>query len=277
MKSIITCIGIVSLGFVLGACNMGVQGSGNVISESRNVSDFSSIELATVGTLTVEQTGTESLTIQAEDNISPLLTSDIAGGTLILGTKPNTSFTNTKPILYKLTVKDLKSVKLSGSGDATLSPLKTDELSATVSGSGSVKFSTVTVSNALTLTLSGSGGIRADSLDSHDTHITVSGSGRIEVPGLSTGTIDAVLSGNGNVTVAGKADSQTVNASGSGSYKADNLESKQAQVVLPGSGHLTINASDKLDVTISGSGSVTYLGNPTLSQRITGSGTVNKG
>src|SRR5262249_24541080 len=52
-----------------------VRGSGNVKSESRDVRDFDRVGVSGVGTLTITQGSTESLTIQAEDNLLPLLRS----------------------------------------------------------------------------------------------------------------------------------------------------------------------------------------------------------
>ena len=63
----------------------------------------------------IQQTGEESLVIEAEDNILPLLTSEVSGRRLTLGTKPNTSISATRPIVYRLTVKDLAGIGVSGS------------------------------------------------------------------------------------------------------------------------------------------------------------------
>ena len=54
-----------------------IQGSGNVTSESRNVSNFNEVELQGIGNLTVQQTGSESLTIEAEENIIPYLKTEV--------------------------------------------------------------------------------------------------------------------------------------------------------------------------------------------------------
>jgi hypothetical protein len=59
------------------ACGISVfgeRGSGNVITESRVVSGSDEILLSGSGEVVVDVDGTESLTIEAEDNIMPLLT-----------------------------------------------------------------------------------------------------------------------------------------------------------------------------------------------------------
>src|SRR5215831_14013845 len=68
-----------------------IKGSGKSATESRNVSGFTSVEIDGSGALQVEQTGTESLTITADDNLLQYLTSEISGGRLKLGTKSGTS------------------------------------------------------------------------------------------------------------------------------------------------------------------------------------------
>lgn len=97
---------LVAVVLVVTACSV-TTGSGHVTTEMRQVSGFTRVELSGTGELTVEKTGTESLMISAEDNLLPLLTSEVSGDTLILGAKSNTTIYATKPITYSLTVTDL--------------------------------------------------------------------------------------------------------------------------------------------------------------------------
>src|SRR5262245_44045700 len=59
------------------ACNpfSGVDGSGTPKTETRAVKDFTAISFSGVGKVIIEQTGTESLSVTADDNILPLLES----------------------------------------------------------------------------------------------------------------------------------------------------------------------------------------------------------
>ncbi|HEY9468078.1 MAG TPA: DUF2807 domain-containing protein [Propionibacteriaceae bacterium] len=103
---------------LLAGCTI-IRGSGQVSSESRQVSGFTKVELSGSGELKIEQTGTESLTISAEDNVLPKISSEVSGRTLILGSKSNAKIIPTKPISYSLTVKDLTGLAVSGSGSVT--------------------------------------------------------------------------------------------------------------------------------------------------------------
>jgi Putative auto-transporter adhesin, head GIN domain len=183
---------------LLAGCST-TKGSGQLATTQREVSGFTKVELAGQGDLTVEQTGTESLTISAEDNLLPLLTSDVSGDTLVLGTKPNTSIVTTKAISYSLTVKDLNGLAVSGSGTISAPKLAATALSTEISGSG-----TITVKGAATdqdLEISGSGRYQAEELTSRTVKARISGSGKASV--MATEVLDVQISGSGSVTYSG--------------------------------------------------------------------------
>jgi hypothetical protein len=60
----------------------GVRGSGNVITESRDVSGFNEIVVLGSGNVVVEVNGSESLTVEAEDNNMPQLKTHVRDGRL---------------------------------------------------------------------------------------------------------------------------------------------------------------------------------------------------
>jgi len=190
------------------------RGSGNVRSESRAVQGFDQVALTGSGELTISQGGAESLTIEAEDNILPLLRSDVSGGRLTLGGKDNTSFSATQPIRYKLAVKDLRAINISGSGDATAAQLRTDRFTVDISGSGSL--SVAGSADLQKVTISGSGSYTAPDFATKETQITISGSGQAVVK--ASDRLDATVSGSGEAQYVG-APQVTTHISGSGSVR----------------------------------------------------------
>ncbi|MEH2336593.1 hypothetical protein [Nostoc sp.] len=64
----------------------------------------------------MQQTGKESLTISAEDNILPLLESRVKDRILYLSIVNDSSFDPTKPIEFILQVKSLESLNIDGVG-----------------------------------------------------------------------------------------------------------------------------------------------------------------
>ena len=132
----------VALVIVVSACSSPtgsvVAGSGTLRTEFRDVGGFSTIELTGSGNVIIEQNGTESLSIEAEDNLLPDLTSDVSSGILRLGTRDGIDLDPTLPVTYRVTVEDLAGLQLSGSGSVTAAGITTPAISIDISGSGDV-------------------------------------------------------------------------------------------------------------------------------------------
>jgi hypothetical protein len=191
-------VALLAVMLLVTACSI-TRGSGRLATEPRQVSGFTKIELSGTGEVTVQKTGTESLTISAEDNILPRLTSKVSDGTLDLGTKANAKISPTKPITYSVTVKDLTGLAVSGSGTIHVTNLTTAALSIDISGSG-----TITANGTVDdqdLEISGSGRYQAEQLASKTVKAQISGSGTASV--LATDRLDVEISGSGTLTYSG--------------------------------------------------------------------------
>jgi len=114
-------IALVLATLVIMACSLGnfraVRGSGEVVEESRTVSGVTGVELATIGNLTIEVGDTESLRIEAEDNLMEYIETEVLNGNLRINTRNNINLRNTRPVNYYLTVTSLEAIKISSSGD----------------------------------------------------------------------------------------------------------------------------------------------------------------
>jgi len=200
---------------VAGCMLTGVAGSGKIVTEPRTVAGFSTVSLSGSGQVLIEQTGTESLTVTTDDNLLPYIRTEVHGNTLELGTKdPMTSLNPSRDIVYKLTVKKLDGLDISGSGQADVKGLTQDQLQVRISGSGDV--SGQGTADDLDLRISGSGSYRGPELKSKHARVGVSGSGNAVVS--ASETLNANVSGSGTVEYVG--DPQvTQNVSGSGSVR----------------------------------------------------------
>ena len=200
---------ILMLSVVLGACSVfGERGSGTMAIEARDVSGFSEIDLSGSGMVLVSVTGTESLTVEAEDNILPLLTTEVSDGRLILG--ENQSILPTRDIVYTVTVINLEAVTVSGSGSVAAVDVAANRFEVDISGSGTV--TPEGVSERLDVSISGSGAFKGEALVSATGTVSVSGSGEALVN--VTDDLDADVSGSGTVGYIGD---PTVSTSISGS------------------------------------------------------------
>lgn len=209
-------LAVLMIGLFSSACGGAetIQGSGNVTSESRNVSGFNEVELQGIGNLTVQQTGSESLTIEAEDNIIPYLKTEVENNRLTLYAENGVSLRTTAPISYTLAVKDLNALKVSGSGDVEAEDISTKELAITISGSGNVKMSGK--ADSQDVDISGSGEYQGGDLQSKEVRIDLSGSGEALVN--VSDELDAEVSGSGSVEYTGDP-TVTSQISGSGELR----------------------------------------------------------
>jgi len=208
-----------------------VHGSGKIASEERSVSDFERVALHTSGEMSIEQGDHEALTIEADDNVLPYILSEVRGDELYIGFKDNVSLIDTQKIHYRLTVKDLSALILSGSGSVSCPQLKSENLRVIISGSGDVSLrkleakqlkSDISGSGKIdlegkteeqTIELSGSGDYRAGDLESEKATVLVSGSGRVKV--WARKSLKASISGSGDVSYYGTPNlAQSVSGSG---------------------------------------------------------------
>ena len=61
-----------------------VRGSGDIVTEVREVSDFSEVHLEGSGDVVVEMGENESLTVEADDNLLELITTSVRGSRLVI-------------------------------------------------------------------------------------------------------------------------------------------------------------------------------------------------
>ncbi len=211
-----------------------ITGSGKVITENRNVSNFKNITFSGMGEMLITQGETESLTLEAEDNIVALIKTEVKDDTLTIGfTQNNINLRPTQPIKYMLSVKALDNLRISGAGSVNIPALKTDKFALKISGAGNVKL---------------------DKLEATD--------------------LTMIVTGAGNASVSGQVTSQTIELTGVGNYGGRELSSQTANVLLSGAGNATVWAQKNLQAKITGFGSVNYYGSPEVTRTISGAGNI---
>ena len=189
----------------------GLRGSGDLITETRDVSGFDEIVVLGSGKVLVDVTGTESLEIEAEDNLIEFLTTEVVGGRLELGFESGQALSPRRDITYTITASQLNGVTIRGSGDIDASSIDTAAFTVEVSGSGNV--TPVGTSDHLKVTISGSGRLNGTDLEATTGEVRVSGSGNVTVN--VTDDLDIRVSGSGDVKYIGDP-SLSTNISGSG-------------------------------------------------------------
>jgi hypothetical protein len=213
------------------------KGSGNVVSETRQVSGFDKISVEYPAKVLISQGNTETLKVEAEDNVLPGLKTEVKGNELRIYYKsPDGKHVNpTKMAVITITAKELSALNFSSAGESTVNGLKSDDLIVSLSGAGNVKLNEIAIGN-----------------------------------------LSISLSGAGSATASGTADDLSVNISGFGGFNGKDLQTSTASVNISGAGSATVSAEDTLNASISGAGSVSYYGSPDVSKQISGVGSVRQ-
>lgn len=126
------------------------------------------------------------------------------------------------------------------------------------------------------ISISGSGEVKAQKLQSSALAIQISGSGDIRIATLDVDTLSVSISGNGDFQASGRADSVQTSIAGSGNIKTARLAAKNVKLSIAGSGNAQVWANQTLSISIAGSGNVDYHGDATVSQSVMGSGRIRK-
>jgi len=196
-SGLVACLVALSL---FGGCSFNSRrGSGIVKTEYREAAGFSSISSKSVGRVTVQQTGKESLKITAEDNILPLLESRVADNVLYLTNRKDASINATRPIDFVVEVKSLESLNINGVGTVEVKDIQGKRLSISLDGVGSMTIAGSV--DVLELTLSGVGSFDGEEFKTKQATVHNSGVGSAVIN--ASEQLDATVSGVGSVEYIG--------------------------------------------------------------------------
>jgi hypothetical protein len=205
-------------------------------SETREARDFSEVELKGFGTLHLTQGETETLRLEGDEETLAQITTEVKNDRLIV---------------------DYKRKFLTG--------WRTKQLDVYV-----------TFKELRKARLSGSGAIRAASVQTFDLALELSGSGKLHIERLTALRLLLDISGSGEATLGGVVEGQRLRVSGSGEYDAAQLACDEADIDISGSGTVVLRVEKQLRVKISGSGKIDYIGAPQIEQRVSGSGKIRQ-
>jgi len=164
-------------------------GSGNLATETRAVGGFNAVSVGGAGHLILERTGVESLQITAEDNLLPLIQSELVNGELVLGFVPGVNVRTTREVLYRVTAASLAGLSVSGASRAEAFGISTEDLTSNISGASTV--TAVGTAAFHRLTISGASNLEAPDLESRDVIANASGASRALIRVSDTLTADA--------------------------------------------------------------------------------------
>jgi hypothetical protein len=216
MKRIVLMLLLVSLavGCSRGLLNQ-VRGSGNRQREERKVAAFTSIVTDGAFDITVVSQKQNALEIEGDDNVLPLIGTDVSGN--VLHIKQKSGYSVSQPIKITISVPDLESVTSNGAGRMKITDLKNDSFELDVNGAPALEASGETA--FLKIKANGAGNIDTRRLRAARADVNSNGVTQIDL--YAREQLDVVVSGPSNVTYEGDpVVNQKVNGPGSIRKKA---------------------------------------------------------
>lgn len=278
MKSLITFIAIAFSALSTTACSQQhTQGSGsffggktikankNYVTKDIRVNSFEKISVAgSQEVIYTQKQGSPRVAVHTSDNIVDLLDIRVKDNTLVIGFKKNVRVSYDK-LEVRVTSPNLTGVSMAGSGDFTFSNgLKTEnDLSVSVAGSGAIKARNIHCNN-MKAAIAGSGDIQAETVTCNRLKATIAGSGDMNIRKIAAADIESGIAGSGTILLSGTSQEASYSISGSGDLFADGLEAKKISASISGSGDIKCFATEFLKARTGGSGSIGYKGDPQL-------------
>lgn len=190
-----------------------ITGSGDLKTETRNVSGFKNIEGS--GAINLEVLVGESFgaEVEADDNLTQTIKTEVSGDTLKIYTENKISTKN--KIMVRIKLPKLEKLELSGASTANVTNAKSDSLDLRASGASKIKISGETKN--LDADASGASDINAENLTTEDAEVDSSGASSITV--APSNELKAESSGVSSVIYTGEPKSVKQNTSGASSIK----------------------------------------------------------
>ena len=131
-----------------------LSGSGNLISDTREVSGFEKVEFDSVGSVEIIQDETESVIIKTDDDVMEHVTAEVREGTLYVG-RDLVSPTPTR-LNIVLHVNELTGISVPGIWDVHSDSLAADQFAIKIDGTGTVRIKLLTA-DELAVLIGGAG------------------------------------------------------------------------------------------------------------------------
>lgn len=235
MKKLTTAILLITLIGGFSSCRKEVIGEGPITTETRPVTNFSSIDLRMNGNVYFSREANWKVEVTAKESIHSILETFVVNNNLVIKYKNGKTYDEDASIRINISGPSVTGFMLNTSGNIICTnDIMTSNLFLRTSGSGDIVLQKVIANN-----------------------------------------IDAESTVSGRITAtAGVVTSEKLKTDGSGKIDLSAIAANNVSARNIGSGDIKVKVSDHLDATIDGSGSVYFRGYPQVSTHIHGSGGV---
>ncbi len=174
-----------------------VKGNGTIITKNRTVGSFDKVSLAASFDVKLIKGKEGAISIKGEENIIPLVETEVRGNTLKIKFKNNVNISTTRKLTVTVAFENIEGISLGGSGNIYAEdPIKAASISFNVGGSGNIK-AKVIATNVKT-NIGGSGNIRLSG-KTEKLKSNIAGSGSIRAYDLKASSLKASIAGSGNI------------------------------------------------------------------------------
>jgi hypothetical protein len=197
-----------------------VQGSGNVKRETRQIGHFSGLALSLPGQVEIRSGGTEGISIEADDNLLPLIETVVEDGTLKIRSKRKVNL-RTRNLKIVVQARELDRLALGGSGSIDADRVSGQRLRFDVGGSGNIRVRKAE-GESVSVSLGGSGNLKVDEGNARNLSASIGGSGTVDMARVRVDTASVTVAGSGDATLwVRNSLSMTVAGSGDVNYYGD--------------------------------------------------------
>ena len=241
----------------LPGCN-GTIGSGEVITEKKDFTNFTALDISSAFEVDITQSSTYSVVISADEDLFDYIEVTQTGSTLKIYLSPHhifTDFTLGKRVLKaEISMASLHELEISGASKGTVTGFKS--------------------ASPLKLNVSGATSLKLTDIAAGDTDCEVSGASKL-TGNLTAGYADFNVNGASSMDLSGVANDMELEVSGASRAELEEFRVRNVDVNLSGASETTVYVSETLDIEVSGASRLYFVGNPTLGETdISGASTI---
>ncbi len=175
-----------------------IIGSGRIVTQTRNLSDCSGLVLKNLGNVYLTQADSQSVLIEADDNIINKVITVKENGSLLAGL-PDGSYSRVTLNIH-VSLKAFEELVIQGAGNIYCSgQINSDNLYCSVNGAGNIKLKGI--GEYLNCIINGAGNINAKEFTAAKCTAVVNGAGNCIV--YVTDRLDAAVNGVGSIVYYG--------------------------------------------------------------------------
>lgn len=213
-----------------------IRGNGNVITQTRNLSGFTGVDVSNAIDVYLKQDSAYSVKVVTDENLQTYILTEKQGETLRIREEENTNPDATGKIKVYVSAPLFKNLEASGaSGFKSESLLQSAE----------------------------------------SVHVDVSGASEADLE-LKSPTVTAGMSGASKLLLRGQTRDLQVKGQGASRARCYELLSENAEVDISGASNADVFASVSLKAEASGASDIRYKGNPTVTSNSSGAGSIKK-